>query len=206
MYAVRIIEIIFILIFAACSSPVDQSDNSISKDSSPTEFKSHKPVWQDTVRISGEREYIDSAHFHIIRGKYVSGAKYIEAYQDSLTRLDHWKEYYGNGQLKEEGLMTTGNHIYIGAWKYYSSDGKQDSVIDYDRKYYISYYEALEIAEHKGYHMPGIEVSLKVDSDKTYWEIVRWSENENGRSGDAILIDTKTGNVTKPDLLPMAIY
>jgi hypothetical protein len=163
---------------------------------------------KDTLRTSGDREYIDSANFSIIRGKYVSGAKFIEVYQNNLTKLDNWKEYYENGQLKEEGIMTNAHHNYVGIWKFYSPIGKLDSIIDYDKKYSISYFDALEIAEKKGFKMPDMEVTLQVDSLNTFWQIARWTENENhnGQTAEAILIDTKTGKVIKPKYQLMSIY
>jgi antitoxin component YwqK of YwqJK toxin-antitoxin module len=204
----KTIPIISILTLTACSSPTDKQASDNSKDSLVQVTSAVNYETKDTLRTSGDREYIDSANFHIIRGKYVSGNKFIDVYENKLTKLDNWKEYYENGQLKQEGLMTNGNHIYVGIWKYYSNSGKVDSIIDYDKKYPISYYSALVIAEKKGFKMPDMEVALQVDSLNTSWQIARWTENENhgGQTAEAILIDTKTGKVTKPKYQLISIY
>jgi hypothetical protein len=196
----KTILIILIFTLTACSSPTDKQTSDNSKDSLFQVSDTINHETKDILRTNGDREYIDSANFQIIRGKYVSGNKFIDVYENKLTKLDNWKEYYENGQLKAEGIMTNGNHIYVGIWKYYSNLGKVDSMIDHDKKYPISYYSALRIAEKKGFKMPDMEVTLKVDSLNTYWQIARWTENENhgGRTAEAILIDTRTGKVTKP--------
>lgn len=199
---------ILILTLTACSNSVKNQANGRLQDSNTQVTNTIIRVTKDTLRTNGDREYIDSANFHIIRGKYISGAKFIEVYENKLTRLDNWKEYYENGQLKEEGIMTNANHIYAGVWKYYSNTGKTDSIIDYDKKYTISYFTALKIADKKGFKMPDMEVTLKVDSVNTFWQIARWKENDNhsGQTAEAILIDTKTGKVTKPDYQLTGIY
>lgn len=192
----------------ACSSQTDKLTRDNSKDSLIRLSGMANYETKDTLRTSGDREYLDSANFSIIRGKYVSGVKFIEVYQNKLTKLDDWKEYYENGQLKEEGIMTNAHHNYIGVWKYYSSTGKLDSIVNYDKKYPISYFTALRIAEKKGFKMPDMEVTLKVDSLRTFWQIARWTENENhsGQTAEAILIDVETGKVIKPDYQLMSIY
>lgn len=192
----------------ACSNNSDKQPLYNSKNTTTLTTNSYTQEFKDTLRTSGDREYIDSANFSIIRGKYISGAKFIDVYENKLTKLDHWKEYYENGQLKEEGIMTNGNHIYVGIWKYYSNSGKVDSIIDHDKKYPISYYSALRIAEKKGFKMPNMEVTLQVDSLNIFWQVARWTENENhgGQTAEVILIDTKTGKVTKPKYQLMSIY
>ncbi len=204
----KTIPTILILTLTACTNTIDKQVHDNGTDSFVQAANTPNYEIKDTLRKSGDREYIDSANFSIIRGKYVSGAKFIEIYQNKLTKLDNCKEYYENGQLKEEGIMTNAHHNYVGVWKYYSTTGKLDSVIDYDKKYSISYFDALKIAEKKGFEMPDMEVTLQVDSLNTFWQIARWTENENhsGQAAEAILIDTKTGKVTKPEYQLMSIY
>ncbi|HCS21541.1 MAG TPA: hypothetical protein DIW47_13440 [Bacteroidetes bacterium] len=160
----------------------------------------------DTQRTSGDRQYLDSAHYHIIRGKYISGAKFIESYENKRIKLVSWKEYYENGHLKKQGTMTSAIHIPIGIWTYYSSEGGVDSVVNYDRPYRVSYFKALKIAEKKGFKMPDIEIKLKTDSTFIYWEIARWTMNESDATAEVILIDTETGKVTKPEYQLIGIY
>jgi antitoxin component YwqK of YwqJK toxin-antitoxin module len=200
--------IILIFTLHACSSPPKKQTNEDSKNQMESELSSSENKNLNIDNTSLEREYIDSANFHIIRGNYKSGSKYIEVYENKSTKLDNWKEYYENGQLKEVGLMTYSNHILVGIWKYYSKNGKIDSIVDYDKKYPVSYFEALKIAEKKGFKMPEIEVTLQVDNTTTFWQIARWTDNENhsGQNAEVIFIDTKTGKVKKPKYQLGSIY
>ncbi|MCW3083114.1 MAG: hypothetical protein JWP12_480 [Bacteroidetes bacterium] len=164
---------------------------------------------QNTLRTNGDRKYYDSAQYSIILGKYISGEKYIACYQNKLTKLDSWKEYYENGQLKEDGLMTNGNDIYVGTWKYYSSSGKTDSIVNYDTKYPISYFKAVKIAETKGFKMPDMEVTETCDITGNYWDITRWTENKehSGQNAEFILINKITGEVIKPtNIIKSSVY
>lgn len=156
--------------------------------------------------IDGKSEYIDSAHFHIIRRSYPSGKKYLNIYQNKLTKLDDWKEYYENGNLKNEGTMISSLHNYIGIWKYYAPDGKLDSIVNYDKRHKISYFKALEIAKTKGYEMPNITVDLTENIQQKYWRISRWTETGNGRVAETILIGCQTGKVITPDYILSAVY
>lgn len=204
----KIIPIILFTTLTACTNPTVKQVGDNRTDTIVKVADTHNNDLKDTLITSGDREYIDSANFYIIRGKYISGEKFIEVYENKLTKLDSRKEYYKNGQLKEEGIMINAHHNYVGVWKYYSIAGKLDSLIDYDKKYPISYFDALKIAAKKGFKMPHIEVTVQVDSSKTFWQITRWKENEShsGQTAEAILIDTKTGKVTKPNYQLISIY
>ncbi|MGV3611484.1 MAG: hypothetical protein ACO1N0_11070 [Fluviicola sp.] len=192
----------------ACSSPAGKQTKDNSKDSLVAASDTTDYEIKTTLKAADEREYMDSANFHIIRGNYASGNKFMEVYENRLTKLDNWKEYYENGQLKCQGVMTTGNHIYVGIWKYYSPSGKIDSIVDHDKKYPVSYSSALRIAAKKGFKMPDMEVELQVDGSKTFWEVQRWTENENqdGQSAEIILINTRSGKVTKPEYQVVSVY
>lgn len=197
-------KLLFILLIA-CSDPSENQMGDMTQDTCFLPFPSIDYTTVDTQRTSGDRQYLDSAHYSIIRGKYISGAKFIESYENNLNKLVSWKEYYENGQLKEQGIMTSSIHIHVGTWNYYSSEGLLDSTIDYDKVYPISYFKALTIAEKKGYKMPDIEVCLTTDSAHTFWQIARWTGNDD-ETAEVILIHTKTGKVTKPEYQLMSIY
>ena len=165
-------------------------------------------AFSQTDETAGDRKYYDSAHFYIIVGKYITGEKYLEWYGNKLNKLDSWKLFYKNGQLKEQGVMTNPSHIYVGIWKYYSPAGKLDSVINYDKKTPISYFMAVNIAETKGYKMPDMEVSETTYNNKSYWQVARWKENpaKNGAMAETILIDKRRGEVVKPNFTLTATY
>ena len=165
-------------------------------------------LYQDTLRTSGEREYKDSSHFSITRGWYKSGAKFIEVFDNHQTRLDNWKEWYENGQLRKMGKMTNGNHIYVGIWNYYAPDGRLDSMVDYEKKYQVAYFAALKIASGQGYKMPHIEMEITDNKGKKYWQVARWHEkpDHTGQDAEVILIDTETGAVSKPSYRLSSVY
>ncbi len=171
------------------------------------------PKYKDTLRTSGKRVFIDSADVHIIGGYYVSGAKFLEVYQNHTTKLDYRKEFYENGQLKVEGSMINIDHTYIGVWKYFSSSGNLDSIVDYDKKYPISYPNALVIAEKEGFKIPDLIIRLHCEKTsgkiQLYWEATCWSEKEDKNgiiAAKTILIDVNTGKVTIPEYVPAFTY
>jgi hypothetical protein len=118
------------------------------------------------------------------------------------------REYYLTGKLKEEGIMTSDKHIYVGAWKYYSQSGGLSRVVNYDNKQPISYFKALKIAETKGFKMPDIEVDETRYKNKKYWQVSRWREkpDHSGQTAETILIDKMTGKIIKPDYRLECIY
>ena len=194
--------LIFVLVLPSCSNKGEDRTSETQESSYYYNPSISEAYWgwkgnpsSDTLRTSGIREYIESANFHIIRGKYRSGAKFIEVYQNNLTKLDHWKEFYENGQLKEEGVMTNGSHVPVGEWKFYSSTGKMDSLVNYDKKYKISYFKALEIAKSMGYKMPGLDIQLSDRGGTIYWEILKWVDidSKGGQSTYPLYINTETG-------------
>ena len=158
-------------------------------------------IGQNTLDTDGERQEYDSAHYSIIRRKYITGEKYYENYANNLTKLDSCIEFYKNGRIKEIGISTSVYEIYVGIWRYYSSWGKIIRTVDYNKKYRISYFKALEIAKKKGFVFPNIEVTEKKYKNKHYWEISRWTDKvENGAQvAETILISKLTGEVIKPD-------
>ena len=204
----KVLPVFIIVTLAACSSPENRSPKELLQETTASARSTIIQEPKDTSSSDGEREYIDSANFHIIRGFYVSGAKFIEIYQDRMTRLDHWKEYHENGQLKETGVMTTGNHTHIGIWKYYAASGETDSIIDYDKKYAVPYFDALTIASEKGFNMPDIEVKLRSDGATDFWQIVKWTGNadRSGQTAEVIHIDARTGKVTVPTEQMLSVY
>ena len=189
-----------VMLLVACTTPEGNSVNEISA-SRITDVNTKN---NDTITPSstnGERTYTDSAHFHIIRGKYLSGARFIEVYENKLTRLDSWKEFYENGQLKKEGVMTTSTHYLVGIWKYYSPEGKLDSLIDYDQTKTVSYRMAEKIAVKNGYILDDVDITLHQDSNKTYWEVAHRTTKAStgGDRATPLLIDVKTGKTELAD-------
>lgn len=130
----------------------------------------------------------------------IEDSLFTESIKDNLINLEEWKDYYENGNLKKKGLMTIGNHIYVGKWEYYSITGELDTIIDFDENYPISYFEAIEIAKENGFVMPGIDIELTEEKSRVYWRINKWLTNELGfNTAETILINTVTGSVTKPN-------
>lgn len=195
----KTLTIIFILSLSACSDPVKKRNTAYHEDSLILNALKNKDWSEDTNKSDEDRDYIDSANFRISRKRYDSGNIFKEVYSDKLSKLDHHKAYYENGQLKEEGMLTSNNQIYVGIWKYYSNSGKLDSMVNYDKKYRITYFKAIKIAEKHGFKMPEMEIDLKHEIKNTFWEITTWEYFEtHSNSVNSILIDTKNGKVIKP--------
>ena len=150
-------------------------------------------------RTLGNRESFDSSSFHIIRRYYVSGHKFMESCEDSLTKLETWREWYESGQLKEEGQFACRSWP-IGTWKFYASNGMLDSSIDYDKKYNISYFKALAIAGKRGYRMPAANMEVVSEKQVTYWQFIQCPQDQGGNSSrkcDVLRVNTKTGKATE---------
>ena len=196
----KTLVLISFCLVSACTNPAEKKETGKITEKDPQVIPTVHNKSLDSIIPNMHNMYIDSAHFHIIRNNYLSGVKHFESFQNKLSKLDYHKNYYPNGQLKEEGQMTNGNHVYIGLWKYYSHEGEIDSVINYDNKYPISYFEALQIAEEKGFRMPDIEVTLNTDSSSTFWQITRWMGINSDwiLTAEVINIDTQTGVVSTP--------
>lgn len=194
--------ILLMIFMASCATPESQTKELKPSHHMDSMFTVHQ---NDTINttpiISDRREYVDSAHFHIIRGWYTSGALYFEDYENRENNLDLWKVFYENGRLKQKGNMTNGNHIYIGKWEYYSAEGDLDSVINYDLKQTISYSQAIKIAAKHNYAQPDVDISQVNHEGTMYWQLNEWptSENSNVREARTILIHSETGKVTIPD-------
>jgi len=156
-------------------------------------------IGQDTLETSGDRQYYDSAHYSVVLGDYVTGERFLKCYMNRKTNLDSWTTYYKNGQLKEHGKMTNSNHIYVGKWEYYKDTGQLDSIVDYDKRYPISFFKAIEIAKTKDF--PTMDVTETIYKDIAYWQFARWRQNKegHGRTANILLISKQTGATLIPD-------
>jgi hypothetical protein len=138
----------------------------------------------------------ESKNFNIILKYYGDGKLLMESIEEKKLKQKYLKEFYENGQLKMEGTGITANHNQIGTWNYYSSSGTLDSSVDYDKKYPISYFTALEIAKARNLFIPEIDVGLDTSNDRKVWCI------NSLRKGQNIYIDVETGEVKPaPDIL-----
>ena len=196
--------IVLPLILAACNNATDITESTEATDTNKFAAKTEylNPLSfgirsKDTLRTSGDREFYDSAHYHITRGYYISGALFIIAYDNKVTKLSNRKEFYENGRLKEIGVLTMDSHIPVGTWKYYAETGKLDSVVDYNKKYPVSCMDAITIAKNRGYDMASSDITLYGENGNTYWSITQWTINGHKGDGDVILINTANGNIQK---------
>lgn len=180
----------------ACTNTVDKSVVKPEKDSSYIVSSTLNNNSSDSLELNDYEEIKDSLNFHIVRSNYVSGAIFSEEYDDNLTKIKYCKEFYNNGQIKKSGRMISHHTACIGTWKYYSINGDLDSIHDFEKQFKISYFDALNIAEKKGYRMPNIEIWLSRDykSDE-FWNVALWNDNNHhsGQTTDVIFINAKTG-------------
>lgn len=185
--------LIFLFLPSFCFS---QTLKTISKDN--IVFKGPISSIQDTLVSTENRDWKDSLNFIIVRGKYKSGSRHVEILEDKQTKLYYWKQYYPNGKLKEEGVMTKDERICIGSWKFYSDDGSVSKAINYDTLITIAYPKAMEIAKNYDFKMPHIDVDFVTIAGKSYWQIRKWIMKNGDGVSSTILIDTNDGTITKP--------
>lgn len=150
----------------------------------------------------GIRHSIDSINYQIIRRWKVDMTPIIESISNELTNIDYWKEFHENGQLEAVGFMTTSVHTYIGEWKYYSDSGKLDSIVDYNRKYKVSFCEFYQIAKDRG--LIGKTSLINFDSEQRKWRIEKWNYGEE--SASAIGIELQVDSMKIEEIELMGIY
>ncbi len=154
---------------------------------------------QDTELVSNEnRNWKDSLNFIIVRGKYKSGSRHVEVLEDKQTKLYSWKQYYPNGKLKEEGVMTKNERICIGSWKFYSDNGNLYRIVNYDTLTAIPYVTAIEIAKKYDFKMPDLDIDFVTTENKSYWQFRKWIMKNGDGISSTILISTTDGNMIRP--------
>ena len=151
----------------------------------------------DTLVSKKKREIKDSLNFTVVREKYKSGFRHFEVLEDRLRKLFYWKQFYPNGRIKEEGIMTKNELLRIGNWKFYFENGSLKETINFDSAFNIQYFTAIEIARKQNYLMPEIEIDLIVIENRTYWQIRKWIMKNGDGMSSTILIDTYDGNIIK---------
>ncbi|MEL1256215.1 hypothetical protein AAEO57_20710 [Flavobacterium sp. DGU38] len=152
----------------------------------------------DTLVIQDKREIRDSLNFQIVREKYKSGHRHFEVTENRLTKEFYWRQYYQNGNIKEEGAMTKDELIRFGDWKFYSENGNLNKKINFDSLLTVPYLSAIEIAKKQNYLMPEIEIDLEIFENKLYWQIRKWIMKYGDGMSSTILVDTNDGHIIKP--------
>lgn len=96
---------------------------------------------------------------------------------DYLTRnLSSRWEGYRNGEMKSTGNQLTGSEIKVGFWSYGNEKGGQDSVVDYNKNYKVSYAQVLSIAQKHGWKETEIQIEYfdaNTDGKNPFWQITR---------------------------------
>lgn len=189
----RLSHILILMCLLACTSEVSERTDTRMGNSLDVGIQgdSNNHSHLEVNDEYGRRVYKDSLHFSIVRRWFDNENLFIEYITDTNTNLVVESEYYENGKLKEIGTLTYPSHIPIGEWRYYSESGNLDSIVDYDEKYPISYWEALEIAGSNGISGNYVQVSLKEDGD-TKW-LVRYLHGPKKNHG--VTINVQTGQV-----------
>lgn len=151
----------------------------------------------------GQRDYKITHRYLRITARYKSGEAYFKSSTFRNTGVEEWTEYYRNGCIKERGKRLL-HFEKVGVWEYYSPNCEVDSIVDYDKRFPISYYKALSIAKkegcYKAFRKGRIEVYLIDNNGKTCWEFIRWNRTKykaKSTTGEAILVDVNSGQISK---------
>lgn len=145
----------------------------------------------DSQNEFGIRQTVDSLSYDIIRRWTMEGIPIIESVSNEYTNIDLWKDFYENGSLRKTGYMTTSNNTYIGTWKYYSKTGQLDSIVNYDKKYKISFCDFYKICEEK--KLTGKSSLINFNSKQRKWRIEKWiyEKDRSIATGIELQVDTK---------------
>ncbi len=146
----RPLNIIFILLLFSSFQQQDENHciteifKTVDKQSSK---KYHKVV---TINEFGLRHSIDSLNYNIIRRWTEKGGKaIIESIENEFANIEYWRGFYENGNIKEEGFMTSSYSTRIGVWKFYSEDNKSVKKYDYESDRKISFCKLYRICSDK---------------------------------------------------------
>ena len=105
-----------------------------------------------------------------------------------------YKEFYLNGNLKENGLRCKKGAFQKGVWSYYDSTGKLTKEVDYDKPYKITWEQIERFISKKNIPLEKIfSISRKIlVIEGTLWYIL-WEKKPD--DGELITIDGDTGEI-----------
>jgi antitoxin component YwqK of YwqJK toxin-antitoxin module len=158
-------------------------------------------VTQDTLTSFVMRDSLNTIAVYLYPNWKIMSV-YRSYNQSNLT----WeKDYYENGKFKSEGMELTGmdadgfsmaypgTDLLLGKWTYYSQTGKQDSIVDHDKDFKITYFDALERAEKHGWKKSEIAIDYGWGNGKEiYWRVYYVGE-KNPLEFNNLLIEINSG-------------
>lgn len=132
----------------------------------------------------------DSAHYRI-QYKYFleKGELFAVHFMDTLRKIDS-VTYFKKNRPSFTRKTTTPNGINIGKW--HTLDPKRSVYANYDDSLNVNYWEALTIAQQRGYSLPKIEVSMLREEDRDWWMF--YPLNHKGLS-NSLLVNCENGTV-----------
>lgn len=185
MKAFQRIHIIVIAAFVVTCSPEKDTDTKSSQQTNEkATYKSHKREYTDSTF-----KYIeyDSAQFRIQYKYFLNNGELFAIHKiDTVQKIDS-VSYFKKNVISWKELRTYPNGIHIGKW--YKIKTKKPFA-NYDDSLQVNYWEAIDLAQKKGFELPEIEVTMIMDLDGSFWGFYRVNDAQEPQS---LLIDTKTG-------------
>lgn len=124
---------------------------------------------------------------------------YAEKTTKAGTYIDHYREYYKNGVLKEEGDFFNKGTFRLGIWHYYNEQGVEEKSVDYDKPYAFTLEKVLEFLKRNNLSLADrwTSINRKSDTIGDRWIVT----HEDGHAGGADIVlkhvnlDAVTGKV-----------
>lgn len=177
--------VILIYSFAACAQTPKTTMNTRFDIET---YNKHK----ESGEYNFERNGLEVRQFNIAAG-------YVERVTKPGTHIDHYKEYYKNGVLKEAGDFFTKSDFRKGVWHYYNEQGVETKVIDYDKPFVFTFEKVLEFMKRNKLSLEDRWTSINriTDSKGSRWIVTHEDGYESGANlrMKHVNLDAVTGKV-----------
>lgn len=136
-------------------------------------------------------------------GLQVRQTDFEDGYAEKTTKpgtyIDHYREYYKNGVIKEEGDLFNKGTFRLGTWHFYNEQGVAQPSIDYDKPYTFTLDKVMEFLKRNNLSLADrwTSINRKSDTIGDRWIIT----HEDGHAGGAdimlkhVNLDAVTGKV-----------
>jgi len=124
---------------------------------------------------------------------------YAETTSKPDTYIDHYREYYKNGTLKEEGDLFNKSVFRLGTWRFFNEQGVEQKSVNYDAPYTFTLDKVMEFLKRNNLSLADrwTSINRKSDTIGDRWIVT----HEDGHIGGAdiqlkhVNLDAVTGKV-----------